>query len=325
MATKAPPPAPIAQHAAEPAPSAPPPSPQPEPKTSVAAVAPTVAPAPPPPAPPLPDNDVDAWSVVKDASDPALLRRFTTKFPNSFLRPAAEARATALVAVRAAWDLMKDSNDPDQLRQFIRHFPSSPERAAAEQRLVALGAPLDVPAPIAATPKPAAPAPAAPAPITAAPAAPATAALTPPTSTPDPHELARALQFELMRVGCFIGKVTGDFDDDTKAAWHKFIKRTSKDMPDDASPDAIKTVRTFDKRVCPLACPHGQHADDEVCVADEPEPKHNVKREPERERPRAAPEREPAAAAAPAKSPCTYVPDRGASSSGMTGQKLGCN
>ncbi|MFZ0422402.1 MAG: toll/interleukin-1 receptor domain-containing protein [Xanthobacteraceae bacterium] len=275
MPTKTPPPA------APPAPSAP----APEQKITVADSAPAVA-RPSPPLTPLPANDVDAWSVVKDSSDTALLHRFTAKFPDSFLRPAAEARIAALVAVRAAWDLMKDSKDPDQLRQFIRQFPDTSERVAAEQRLAALGAPLAAPAPTAqipAPPTPVAPAAVAPAPIPAVPAPlpTATAALTPPASpTLDPHELARALQFELMRVGCFDGKVTGEFDDDTKVAWHKFIKRTDKDFPDTASPDAIKAVRSFDKRVCPLVCPHGEHAEDDVCVANEaPAPKHTVKRE----------------------------------------------
>ncbi len=242
---------------------------------------------PPAPPPPLPATDVDAWSVVRDSSDTALLRRFTAKFPGSFLRPAAEARIAALVAVGAAWDLMKDSKDPDQLRQFIGQFPNSAERAAAERRLAALGAPLDVPAPAPAAPGPATPpaaaASAAPQPMPAAPAPapPAAAALTPPAAPAlDPHELARALQFELMRVGCFVGKVTGEFDDDTKSAWHNFIKRTDKDLPDAASPDAIKTVRSFDKRICPLVCPHGEHAEDDACVANEaPAPKHAAKRE----------------------------------------------
>jgi hypothetical protein len=296
MPTKTPPPL------AQPAPSV---SPS-QPKATVADTAPAVVPPPPPPPlPPLPANDVDAWSVVKDSSDTALLRRFTAKFPDSFLRPAAEARIAALVAVGAAWDLMKDSKDPDQLRSFIHQFPNSADRVAAEQRLAALGAPLVVPAPPAAQasaapePKPAAP----------PPAPPAAAALTPPAApAPDPHELARALQFELMRVGCFVGKVTGEFDDDTKAAWHKFIKRTDKDLPDTASPDAIKTVRSFDNRVCPLVCPHDEHAENDTCVANEapPSKKHEVVRHEAPERAH-EPQSAPVAAAPKPSGGCAIV------------------
>ena len=218
------------------------------------------------------EPDELAWSLLKDTTDAAALRRFTAQFPDSSLRKDAETRMAALAAEQAAWNLVKDSKDPDQLREFISQFPHSADRADAEQRIAALSV-----------------------------AAPTTVAV----SAPDPHELARSLQFELMRVGCFVGKVTGDFDDDTKAAWHKFIKLTSKNMPDDASSDAINAVRGINKRVCPLICPHGEHAEGNVCVANEPPPppKHTVKRE------APAPARAPTpAAAAPASN--TYCQSR---------------
>ena len=90
---------------------------------------------PPPPPLALPDNDVDAWAIVKNTGDVALLKRFIAQFPDSFLRRAAEARITALAAVQAAWALLKDSQDPEQLRRFIQAFPNSVESKAAEQRL----------------------------------------------------------------------------------------------------------------------------------------------------------------------------------------------
>jgi hypothetical protein len=106
------------------------PSPAPEPKTAAAAdTAPPLLPV------ALPDNDIDAWAIVKNTSDVALLQRFVAQFPDSFLRRAAEARITALAAVQAAWALLKDSQDPEQLRRFIQAFPNSAERIAAEQRL----------------------------------------------------------------------------------------------------------------------------------------------------------------------------------------------
>ena len=95
-----------------------------------------------------------------------------------------------------------------------------------------------------------------------------------PATAPDPRELARALQFELQRVGCFTGTVNGELDDVTKAAWQRFIKLTSIKPPDTASPDAVNAVRSVGKRVCPLVCPSGQHAEGEVCALDSPpEPK----------------------------------------------------
>ena len=166
------------------------------------------------------------------------------------MRKDAKARLAALAAAQAAkpatpppdqiaWNLVKDSTDADALRRFVAQYPNSAETADAEKRIASLSA------------------------------APANAVA---VSQPDPHELARSLQFELQRVGCFIGTVNGEFDDATKAALHKFIKLTSNNLPDEATPDAINAVRGVDKRICPLLCPHGQHAEGEQCVANPPPP-----------------------------------------------------
>jgi hypothetical protein len=269
MAT--PPPAPIlAAPSAQPASSTPPKT-KVEPAGSAATSAPPQAavnaPAPNPAAAPAPDPAEFAWSLLKDTHDAAALQRFTAQYPESPLRQGAEARMAALAAEQAAWNLAKDSKDPDQLRIFVQQFPSSTVRADAEQRIASLSA---------ATPT------------------------NPVVGAPNSHDLARSLQLELIRVGCFAGKMSGEFDDDTKAAWHKFIKLTSKSMPDDLSPDAINAVRGINKRVCPVVCPHGKHAEGDTCVANEPPPpppppKHTVKRE--------VPDREPNRPEAPVAAP----------------------
>ena len=181
-----------------------------------------------------------AWSFLKDTDDPAALQRFTAEFPDSPRRKEADTRIAALMAEQALWSLVRDSKDPDQLRRFIQQFPNGADRSEAERRIASLSA---------------------------------AAPTTPAVSAPDPHELARALQFELQRVGCFSGTVNGQFDDDTKAAWNRFIKVTSLSMPDDVTPDAINAVRGINKRVCPVTCGHGEHAEGEQCVANEPPPK----------------------------------------------------
>jgi uncharacterized caspase-like protein len=141
------------------------------------------------------------------------------------------------LAKEQAWNRVKDSNDPDQLRKFIEQFPNSAQRPVAEQQ-IALLAP-------AALKSPAMPA-------------------------PDPHNLARLLQVELQRVGCFNGTVNGEFDDASKAAWHRFIQLTSIRMPDEISSDAINAVRGINKRVCPVVCPAGERAEGEQCVGNTP-------------------------------------------------------
>lgn len=259
----------------------------PESGTAVPPSKPAIA-VPTPAPPPAPDPVAIAWSYLKDTNDIAALQRFTSQFPDSPLRKEAEARMATIAAEQAAWNLVKDTKDPEQLRRFIGQFPQSPKRADAEQRIASLA--------------------------TAPPAPPAVTA-------PDPHDLTRLLQFELMRVGCFAGRVTGEFDDDTKTAWHKFIKLTSKNMPDDVSQDAINAVRGVNKRVCPLICPHGEHAEGSDCVANESAPKRGARTEPrQRERP-SAPQPAIAAPARPS-SPSSNTNCTGTQATG--GSRFGC-
>jgi predicted negative regulator of RcsB-dependent stress response len=178
-----------------------------------------------------------AWNSVRDSKDPDQLRQFIQRFPDSALRNDAQARLDSVLAAQTAWNSAKDSKDPDKLRQFVLQFPDSSERPIAEQRIASLVATLQSQTVVA---------------------------------PPDPHELTRSLQVELQRVGCFNGAVNGEFDDGTKAAWHRFIKLTSISMPDDVSSNAINAVHGTQRRVCPLVCPHGKHAEGEVCVANAP-------------------------------------------------------
>jgi len=197
------------------------------------------------PVPPKPDEVT--WALLKETTDEAALKQFTSQYPNSALRKDAEARIAALEAAQAAkpvppkpdevtWALIKETTDEGALRRFTAQYPNSALRKDADARIAA----------IEAAPKAA------------------------PSSAADPHELARSLQFELRRVGCFDGAVNGEFDNATRAAWHNFAKHASLKIPDDLSSDAIKTVRGIDKRICPLICPNGQRAEGERCVATGP-------------------------------------------------------
>ena len=145
-----------------------------------------------------------------------------------------------------AWKLVKDSTEAGQFRRFVEQFPASKMRAQAEQRIAAL---------TAATAK------------------------TTPVDTRDTHALALSLQSELKRVGCFNGAVNGEFNDATRAAEHAFVKLTSINLPDALSFEAIKAVRKFDKRVCPVVCPSGERAEGDRCIAAAPRKPHQRKAE----------------------------------------------
>jgi hypothetical protein len=191
-----------------------------------------------------------------------------------------------------AWKLIQDTNNAGALKRFSEQFPDSPRRNDADAQLAALSAaqaawhlvedskdPDQLKRFVQQFPN---------SPDRLAAEQRITSLAAPP---PDPHELTRSLQFELQRVGCFLGTVNGEFDDDTKTAWHRFIKLTSVSMSDDVSPDAINTVRGIKKRVCPVQCPHGQHAEGEACIANAPPPRAVAKTR--------APATPPAARAAP--------------------------
>lgn len=205
--------------------------------------------------------DVITWSLLKETTDEGALKRFAAQYPDSPLRKDAETRIAELEAAHGAqpsspsseeiaWNIVKDSTDPGELRRFIEQFPASARRAEAEQKAAALAA----------------------------------AAKSTDANAPDQHSLALSLQFELKRVGCFNGAMTGEFDDATRAAERDFARLASIKMPDRLSPDAIQSVRRFDKRVCPLVCPKGQHAEGEHCAATA-SPAKAVEHKPESRRP----------------------------------------
>ena len=229
---------------------------------------------PPPPAP-----DQAAWSLLKETTDDGALKRFTAQYPDSPLRKDAEARIAALEAAQAAkpvppspdevtWALLKETTDKAALMRFTAQYPNSALRKDAEARIAALE----------------------------------TAAKAAAESSADSRELARSLQLELKRVGCFDGAVNGEFDDATKAAWHNFVKHASLQMPDDVSSDAIKAVRGIKQRVCPLVCPRGEHVEGESCVGNSSAPPKRAATPPPK---RAA--REAAPASGPASLCSTYV------------------
>src|SRR5262249_26693145 len=122
-----------------------------------------------------------------------------------------------------AWDFVKDSRNSGQLRRFMERFPTSAHRAEAAEKLAALEQP------------------------------PAnTGALS--------GDVARKLQIELRRVGCFTGEADGDWSASSRRALDMFNKHSGLSLDTKlASLDTLDAVRGKPSRVCPLICAHGQH------------------------------------------------------------------
>jgi len=84
---------------------------------------------------------------------------------------------------------------------------------------------------------------------------------------PAAQDIARSLQTELRRVGCFTGSIDGDWKAASQHALELFDKYGSTKLDVKiASLDAVDAVKSKTARVCPLICDHGYRADGETCV-----------------------------------------------------------
>ncbi len=208
-------------------------------------------PVPTPPVVQAPASDAVVWNLMKDSRDPGQFARFVSEFPNSAHRAEAEKRFASLNAEigrrpgsdEVVWNLVKDSRDPAQFTRFVTEFPNSQFRAEADRRLAALKAEQD-----------------------AANAAAQSAAQS--SAANDRSELARSVQFELKRVGCYDEPVSGEFGAPAREALNKFAKFASVRVgkPGEISAETLSLIRRFDKRVCPLACRADEKVESDRCV-----------------------------------------------------------
>ncbi len=93
---------------------------------------------------------------------------------------------------------------------------------------------------------------------------------------PAPDDLARRLQQELKRVGCYVNDVDGNWGQGSRTSLEAFQRRTGLALKDfEPSPDAWSAVSSQLVRVCPLRCANGEVEQSGSCVAlarPKPEP-----------------------------------------------------
>jgi peptidoglycan hydrolase-like protein with peptidoglycan-binding domain len=77
----------------------------------------------------------------------------------------------------------------------------------------------------------------------------------------DRAALARALQRELKRVGCYSGEITGQWTTSSRMAMKAFTERVNATLPiDRPDPVLLSLVQGHQEKACGAACPAGQTA-----------------------------------------------------------------
>ena len=152
-----------------------------------------------------------------------------------FKAPAPLTTAAPLgpAADEVMWDFLKDTNDAAALKRFVDQFPKSTKRSEAERRVAALA-------------------------VEAAKAAARRRATA-----------ARSHARCSSSCGGWAASTASSTATSIPRPGHalrNFGKLAALKLPDDLSLDAVKAVRSFDKRVCPLVCQAGERADGERCV-----------------------------------------------------------
>jgi hypothetical protein len=73
--------------------------------------------------------------------------------------------------------------------------------------------------------------------------------------------LARALQRELKRVGCYNGEISGVWTTSSRLAMKTFVERVNAALPiDKPDPVLLSLVQGYRERACGVGCPPGQTA-----------------------------------------------------------------
>ena len=102
-------------------------------------------------------------------------------------------------------------------------------------------------------------------------ASPASASAVTPSSISrslSPEELATAMQTELNRLGCSVGRVDGDWGNRSRQALRTFSREAGVDIASlDPDPSILDRLKQSTGRVCPLTCGRNQELKNGKCIA----------------------------------------------------------
>jgi hypothetical protein len=84
---------------------------------------------------------------------------------------------------------------------------------------------------------------------------------------PTQAEIAKSVQSELRRVGCYSGHADGDWDSASQRSLSQFNRNAGMKLDvKTANADTLDAIKQKQSRVCPLVCDHGFKADGDHCT-----------------------------------------------------------
>ncbi|MBV8926784.1 MAG: caspase family protein [Bradyrhizobium sp.] len=84
---------------------------------------------------------------------------------------------------------------------------------------------------------------------------------------PSQADIAKSVQSELRRVGCYAGNADGDWDSSSQRSLSQFNRHAGTKLDvKTVNADTLDAIKQQPSRVCPLVCEHGFKADDDHCT-----------------------------------------------------------
>ena len=224
-----------------------------------------------------------ATATVSDATPSAAVA--LTPAPAQL--PRTDDRALEL----AFWNSVEATNNCGSTRAYLQRFPNgtfvglarlAEQRQCAPERPAAVtSAPVPqsaaeklANAAVSPAPSPAGGNAAAAGTVVAALPSPAAPGVVAPSAIDGRSQLARNIQLELIRLGCFAGDADGDWSADTRASLARLNKAAKAKL--NASGPSTVTLATLQKRkgrTCPMECGRGYQARGNTCVAIKSQPR----------------------------------------------------
>jgi uncharacterized caspase-like protein len=195
--------------------------------------------------------EITYWQTIQNSTRTEMFESYLGRYPNGIYADLAQLKIQSIKS-QAEAEARRKAQVEAEAQTIASAASSSPERTATkpdDEITVAALTPDETPS-------------------TASPA---------PVTLLSPEELATALQTELNRVGCTVGRVDGDWGNRSRQALRTYGREAGIDLASlDPDPAILDQLKKSTGRVCPLTCGRNQELKNGRCVATrKPEPSDN--------------------------------------------------